>query len=315
VQVLLSKNLKQGGTAMKEEKPGLIEELKIKTETFYATQGVRIQAQLRIKAFVRDERLDKLHSKQLHGWLDDSLKDREDYIKKDVETILKDVNIWTDFMKKVKGIGPCLAGSLIAGIQDPGKFQHVSALWKYIGLDVVAETGEAPRRTRGEKITWNPFLRMTLHKLTDSFIKQDPDKSLYRRLYDQKKAFYQGKFPEHNICRKCGAPHELKIKKSKPDKKTGKVTVTKSYVCTTKGCKEVGTGIPHPTRQTKDKKPIYYHTRDHIHRMAKRYAGKIFIQHLWITWRKQKGLEVNKPWILEHGGHVDYIEPEEAMAA
>jgi len=35
----------------------MIEELKIKTETYYAIQKLRIQAELRIKALVRDERL------------------------------------------------------------------------------------------------------------------------------------------------------------------------------------------------------------------------------------------------------------------
>lgn len=235
----------------------LIEELKIKTETYYAIQKSRIQAQLRIKAFVRDGRLSDDHSEALMFWLDDSLKRLEVIIKKDVATLLKDVPIWTEFMEAIKGIGPCLAGSLVAGMVDIGRFNHISALWHYCGMHVV--DGEAPRRKRGSKITWNPFLRMTLFKLTDSFIKQNAEKSLYRRLYDEKKAYYQKKFPE----------------------------------------------------PVKDGKKTRY-TKGHIHNMAKRYSGKIFLSHLWVAWRKLEGLTVTEPWILEQGGHVDKIEPEAA---
>jgi hypothetical protein len=42
--------------------------------------------------------------------------------------------------------------------------------------------------------------------------------------------------------------------------------------------------------------------------MAKRYTGKIFLEHLWLNWRQLEGLPITKPWIIEHGGHRDYIE-------
>jgi len=236
----------------------MIEELKIKTETYYAIQKIRIQAELRIKAFVREERLPEEHAEELHHWADDMLKAMETSIKRDVAKLLRGVPIWEEFFKPVKGVGPCLAGSLIAGIVDISRFEYVSSLWKYCGMDVV--DGEAPKRARGQKISWNPFLRMTLYKASDSFIKQNPEKSLYRRLYDEKKAYYQAKFPE-------------------------------------------------PVEKGNGKKGKKY-TKLHIHNMAKRYAGKIFLQHLWKTWRELEGLPVTEPWVIAHGGHNRYIAQE-----
>jgi len=240
----------------------MIEELKIKTETYYSLQKIRIQAELRIKAFVRDKRLTEIQTGSLHFWLDEQLLKAEKITKKDITTLLKGIPIWTEFMKDINGIGPCLAGSLIAGIVDIDRFNYVSSLWKYCGMDVV--NGEAPKRRKGEKISWNPFLRMTIFKLTDSFVIQSADKCLYRRLYDEKKAYYRAQYPE-----------------------------------------PIDTG-----KKNKDGKPIYKYSDGHIHNMAKRYAGKIFIEHFWVKWRELEGLVVTQPWIIAHGGHQDYIPAE-----
>jgi len=48
-------------------------------------------------------------------------------------------------------------------------------------------------------------------------------------------------------------------------------------------------------------------------KMARRKMIKIFLSHLWVTWRKMEGLSVTKPYIFEIGGHSDYIEPPEAI--
>jgi len=272
----------------------MIEELKIKTETYYAMQKIRIQAQLRIKAFVRDERLQKEEAESLHFWLNDQVKHIEVAIKKEIATLLKDVPIWTKFLRKAKGVGPCLAGSLIAGIVDISRFNHVSSLQKYCGMDVV--DGEAPRRVRGEKITWNPFLRTACFKLGESFTKQNPDKCQYRRLYDERKPFYRKQHPEWEFCYKCGA--KLLSQDGLPDK------------CSKKGCSGNHGGIPHPTRKKKDGGVIYQYTKDHIHRMTMRWVVKLFIQHLWVEWRKLEGLSISDPWVIAHGGHADLIEPD-----
>lgn len=47
----------------------------------------------------------------------------------------------------------------------------------------------------------------------------------------------------------------------------------------------------------------------HIHNMAQRKAVKIFLQHLWITWRELEGLPVTMPYAISVMGHGDYIKP------
>lgn len=68
-------------------------------------------------------------------------------------------------------------------------------------------------------------------------------------------------------------------------------------------------GIEHPTRKTKQGKSIMIHTKGHLHNMAKRKAGKVFLQHLWVKWRELEGLSISDPWIIAHGGHENYIKP------
>ena len=47
----------------------------------------------------------------------------------------------------------------------------------------------------------------------------------------------------------------------------------------------------------------------HIHAMAMRKTGKIFLQHLWLMWREAEGLPTNEPYAIAVLGHSDYIKP------
>lgn len=48
----------------------------------------------------------------------------------------------------------------------------------------------------------------------------------------------------------------------------------------------------------------------HLHNRAWRKAVKVFLQHLWVTWRTYEDLPVTLPYILREGTkHTTYIEP------
>lgn len=47
----------------------------------------------------------------------------------------------------------------------------------------------------------------------------------------------------------------------------------------------------------------------HAHNRAKRKVAKIFLSHYWVVARTLAGLPVSQPWVTQHGGHCDYIEP------
>jgi len=327
-----------------EEIAAITLETKLKTEVMYAIQKARIAADLRIQAFVRDKRMTEVKAKALHMWLSDMASGMEKHVNGEVRVLLKDVPIYNRWLVNVYGVSTALSGSLIAGIGDISRFEKASSLWKYCGLDVIhwCDTchmpappdlkvttgdvcpmcrkgefiGEAPRRMSGQKIHWSPFLRSTVYKITESIVRavRAPEKNFYRKLYEERKARHQEEHPECRICYKCGAPlveHE-RVRVKKVNKKTGKETeewYKKQDECPTKGCKGNHGGSTHPFRKTKAGDPLYRYSKGHIHRMAKRYMGKVFMLHLWLIWRSIEGLPISGPWIIEHGGHIHFTQP------
>ncbi len=47
----------------------------------------------------------------------------------------------------------------------------------------------------------------------------------------------------------------------------------------------------------------------HLHNRAIRKTAKIFLQHLWVTWRKMEGLPVSEPYVQAIMHHTNIIEP------
>lgn len=70
-----------------------------------------------------------------------------------------------------------------------------------------------------------------------------------------------------------------------------------------------------PYREIYDKAKEEYLSREwtkiHAHTAALRKMTKVFLQHLWITWRTLEGLPVSKPYVHDVGGHTHYITPQE----
>jgi len=115
------------------------------------------------------------------------LVELEKRAKKIVSLAVRREPVYQAYLSKIAGIGPLLAVTLISEIGDPGRFDTISALWAYAGLDV--HNGKARKRTRGEMANWNARLRSTCaKKLTDQFVKLRG--CFGRELYDQYKAFY-----------------------------------------------------------------------------------------------------------------------------
>jgi len=66
-----------------------------------------------------------------------------------------------------------------------------------------------------------------------------------------------------------------------------------------------------PTKEGKKYEPKDVISAGHLDNMAKRKMIKLFLTHLFIVWRQAEGLPVDKPWVLEHGGHEHFIDPWE----
>ena len=72
-----------------------------------------------------------------------------------------------------------------------------------------------------------------------------------------------------------------------------------------------------PYREIYDKAKARYErerpdwTKGHIHNAAVRKMTKIWLQHLWVTWRELEGLPVNEAYVFGDPAHTHYIRPEQ----
>lgn len=115
------------------------------------------------------------------------LVELEKKTKKIAAKLVEKEPIFAAYLSKIAGVGPNLSIAIISEIGDPGRFDTISSLWAYCGLDV--RGGEARKRRKGEMANWNSKLRSVCAKrLTDQFIKLRG--CFGRELYDQYKAFY-----------------------------------------------------------------------------------------------------------------------------
>lgn len=92
--------------------------------------------------------------------------------------------IWQEFFSQVKGIGPTISCQLLKEFGYFETFETVSAVWKVSGLDV--RNGEAPKRTKGEKLDFSPRKKVLAWKIAESLIKHRSP--IYKDIYDSDKA-------------------------------------------------------------------------------------------------------------------------------
>jgi len=117
-------------------------------------------------------------------WYHNSLYETEKQLAKRLNAWSKHHPIRIHYLNRIQGIGGVLASGIIAWLSPISRFPNISKLWSYCGL--------APqhKRKRGEKLNYNPKLKTLMWKIATSFEKQNPNKSYYRRIYDQKKQYY-----------------------------------------------------------------------------------------------------------------------------
>lgn len=302
------------------------------TRFFYDQQKLRIQFGNRNAK--RDDGTSAILDDQDKAFLEkqsEGLHELEKSTLKEVERLLKPIPIYK-WLKAQKGCGPTMAGVIISEI-DISKAHTVSALWKYCGLS--CEGGVADRPKRGQKLTYNPFVKTKLVGVLGScMIKAN---SPWRSFYDNYKT--RKKNTQVPVCMQCDGkgkcaaleetetderadvgeqPESTERAKSKNGTTRSKRAETKeetrgteraasedSSTDTKRAAPKLrkcpncnGTGGPAPWGKS-DK---------HRHAAANRYMIKMFIQALWLEWRTLEGLEVNAPYAeaylgRKHGDH------------
>ncbi len=180
-----------------------MDEMRFLTELYYDSQKMRIMAENRLGQMKRDG-LDTERAQELQLWIDERLMLIENHIKKEAADHVKKHEIWDDWLKNIKGIGPIISACLISWISPIERFPTISSLWKYCNLHVV--DGKAPKRQKSKKSEGNLKLHTLAWKISDSFVKSGGP---YRQEYDRAKTFYRAKFPEKidtGIKNKKGEP-------------------------------------------------------------------------------------------------------------
>jgi hypothetical protein len=68
-------------------------------------------------------------------------------------------------------------------------------------------------------------------------------------------------------------------------------------------------GVPGSECHVKGHGMTFAFTDKHIHLRAMRKVSKVFLQHLWVTWRESEGLPVSEPYVQAIMGHTNIMPP------
>lgn len=195
----------------------------------------------------------------------------EQQMKSILESYVKSKPIGQWLLSQV-GIGPVIAAGLMANI-DIHKVQTAGQIWAFAGLDPTKEW------KKGELRPWNARLKVVCWKAGDSFVKvSNKENAVYGKVYKEKKAYYIKKNEEGGFAER--AAEILNTKKIGKD--------TDAYKAYSEG-----------------KLPAA-----HIDSMAKRFAVKIFLSHLFTVWYEMENKKpAPKPFAEAILGHAHIIPP------
>lgn len=102
--------------------------------------------------------------------------------------------VW-DWMTGIKGIGEHTAAKIIALIDDIGKFDTISKLWRFAGYAVI--DGKAERTQAGDKRHYNSRLKSEVWQAVQHFVRQQTP--VYADYYYEAKEDYRRKHPEKEL--------------------------------------------------------------------------------------------------------------------
>jgi len=210
--------------------------------------------------------------------------------EKDIEKLivkqLKNHALWTQYLSKIMGIGPLLAAGLISYIDDIEKFDHVSSLWQYSGYGMNRFCPICKKPTSIEVKYETGKIAKKLHPL-----EKCPECHNQTVPILQKRTIgYQSNWNDRLKVLAWKAANSF-VKQSDAKSKYRKL-----YDKIKKAERK-----KHPVKIVKGGKTTF--NDGHIHNRALRKVSKIFLAHVWQTWRRQQGLEATEPYAKQLLGH------------
>jgi len=277
-------------------------ELKRYVDIFYDIQEVRKATANRERGMPKES---WIYSEELRRM-------EEKILNETITPMLKDIPVYRDYLKYIKGIGPTLSAAWIANIKvvykpvknlegctptqrafhlktkggkllvpvlrSIGEFANFSKLCKWCALDVV--DGELPKRTYGRKFGRNLKMRVLAWKTRRGFMRKG---SNYRHLYDGRKKYLLEESKYDPIFKKN-------------DK--GEYVVDDPSKCPRyESCIKRLRGRAERTGERMKKPPCL----GHINSMAQHYMIKEgFLKDLYENWRRIEGLPPVPPYPHSH---------------
>lgn len=242
------------------------EEARQMVKLYYDLQGYRIEAGNQASANARDEKPNAL---LLHFF------EQFQRLEKQMVLVLGDYSMSTAvgrWSRDVKGIGPVIAAGLVAWL-DIEKAPTAGHIWRYAGLDPTS------KRVKGQKINYNPAVKVLAWKIGESFVKvKNREGATYGELYAQRKEYEQAKNEAGDYA----------------DQARDKLANFKITKAETKAIYESGKLPP-----------------GHIDARARRWATKMFLSHWhYVAYLDRYGTEPPAPYPISVLGHSHLLLPD-----
>jgi len=225
-------------------------------------------------------------------WAASRLIELEKEIEQKIKNLVKEFQVYTDYLSKINGIGPVLAAGLIGWIAPIDRFKYPSKLRAYAGLSaqhykmkceqghrIIATSPKAdcPVRKKGEKRVGICGARIVEAEL----IPHPPRRVVgYYTMVNLKL--------KSHFWRCVRSFEYLNPRNSYYRHLYDKI---KAYYAQRDGVR-------------KTKKEAEGKTPGHIRNMAILWTASIFASHMWEAWRRLEGLEIKEPYQIEKLGHV-----------
>ncbi len=247
----------------------------------------------------------------------------------------------SEWMLGQRGIGPSLAGQTIAIIRNVERFANVSKLWSYSGMatmEVCRHCGKRVLRTP-KREEWIVRVANRLEEQHNKKKMREAEEAEIIGIADTVTRNDEDEDHETSFTTKA---RKMLCACENPETKTVAQRRIKGSIIDynpkmKKLCRNLALSLIQYNTFYGDMYNGYldqYMQRDNLlvdinttkykpdvlekirtskaTKMARRKMVKIFLSHLWSTWRKMEGLPVTKPYIFEIGGHSNYIEPPAA---
>jgi hypothetical protein len=261
--------------------------LKNLVDIYYDFQGQRIQTQLRIGA---SERQNSLTKEQLSLYGITTIFENAQNFEKDVEKLivkqLKNHALYTQYLVEIQGIGPLIAAGLIAYIDDIEKFDHVSSLWQYSGYGMNRFCPNCKKPT-SVIVKYSTGTKAKKLQPFESCPQCDGDTI---PILQKRTSGYQSNWNDKlkTLAWKASASFvKQAASKSKYRKLYDKIKKDERR--------------KHPTKKIVGGKTMF--NDGHINNRTMRKVSKIFLAHVWQTWRRQQGLPATEPYAKQLLGH------------